>query len=109
MGKRLNINITSDKTLNTIYKDIEVNPDEIAIVLALENGKRIPISREYDDLAFCDALKDIAMKIDTQGIHVGNIIGNRYTKDALHHFETLPRTVADDLETSLFNTASYRK
>lgn len=106
--KRIAIDLGTKKTLNQLYSVMGIDPDVTAIVLALEHGKRVPISRAYDDTPFNEALHTIAESLDQQGIHVGNLlVGHKYVGESVHHFETLPRNVADSLD-SYFHRRSSR-
>lgn len=108
--QRLALNIYVKSKVVDLYQDLGINPDDTAIVLALEQGKRIPLSREYDNDNFDAAIRDLAAKLDLQGIHIDNLLSKPYKRQSVHHFETLPRGVADDLESVLYeDRTSLRK
>lgn len=54
------------RTLLEIYDSIPIDPDKTAIVMALVEGMRIPISRQYDNDSLVYALQQIAITLRDQ-------------------------------------------
>lgn len=93
------IDLKSDRTLKQIYEDNKINPEIDAVVLVLTDGKRIPISRIFDDIQFNKAISEIANHLKSKGtVILGSPEDIAINNVSIHHFETMQRNLADDIE-----------
>lgn len=99
MVRKINIDLTrKEATLGDIYREFEIKPDQEAIVLVLDGGRRIPLPQEYDkNELFSACLKTLAQDME-ETYEISINIDSTSRGEFLHHFEVMPRKTADQFE-----------